>query len=147
MGPKTPRKHSQKILDFGQLAELRSRFPDKKIVQTHGVFDVLHAGHLAYFHSAKSFGDLLVVTITTDRFVNKGPGRPYFTDKVRAMMIAALEDVDFVAISDHPLAVNSIDTLKPHFYVKGPDYRDKTKDVTGGIYQEEAAVEKHGGNA
>ena len=145
MGAKFKGKQKQKILSFEELETLRSRFPDKKIVQCHGVYDVLHAGHLAYFSSAKQFGDILVVTLTTDRYVNKGPGRPYFTGKVRAAMIAALEDVDFVALSDFPTAVPSIDELKPHFYIKGPDYRDKTKDVTGGIYAEEAAAERHGG--
>lgn len=135
----------QKILSFDQLKSVRERFPGKRIVQCHGVYDVLHAGHLAYFRSAKAFGDILVVTITTDGYVNKGPGRPYFTDKVRASMVAALEDIDFVSISDFPTAVASIEALKPNFYVKGPDYRDKTKDVSGGIFAEEAAVERHGG--
>lgn len=135
----------EKVIEFRDLTSLRQRFPKLRLVQCHGVFDVLHAGHLAYFQSAKEFGDLLVVTITTDKFVNKGPGRPYFTDRIRANMIAALEAVDFVAISDHPTAVPAIDGLKPHFYVKGPDYRDKTKDVTGGIFEEERAVERHGG--
>src|SRR5580704_2303381 len=145
MGAKFKGKQKQKILSFEELALLRSRFPNKKIVQCHGVYDVLHAGHLSYFHSAKQFGDILVVTITADAFVNKGPGRPYFTSKVRASMIAALEDIDFVAISDFPTAVPSLEALKPHFYIKGPDYRDKTKDVTGGIYAEEAAAQRHGG--
>lgn len=138
-------KQKRKILDFDGLPSLREKFPDRKIVQCHGVFDVLHAGHLAYFHSAKRSGDLLVVTITADAFVNKGPGRPYFSDRIRAHMIAALEEVDYVAISNFPTAVPSIEKLKPHFYVKGPDYRDKTKDVTGGIFAEEAAVEHYGG--
>lgn len=138
-------KNNQKILSFDELQNLRTRFPGKRLVQCHGVYDILHAGHLAYFHSAKQFGDLLVVTITADAFVNKGPGRPYFTERLRASMVAALEDIDFVAISDFPTAVPSIEQLKPHFYIKGPDYRDKTKDVTGGIYKEEAAVERHGG--
>ncbi len=145
MSSKFKSSQRQKIVSFEELKELRGRYPDQKLVQCHGVYDVLHAGHLAYFHSAKQFGDLLVVTITADQYVNKGPGRPYFTDRVRASMVAALEDVDFVAISDFPTAVPSIEQLKPHFYIKGPDYRDKTKDVTGGIYHEEAAVERHGG--
>ncbi len=142
---RVPNRDRQKILSFNDLKTLRERFPNKKIVQCHGVYDVLHAGHLSYFHSAKQFGDILVVTITSDRYVNKGPGRPYFTAKVRASMIAALEDIDFVAISDFPTAVPSIEQIRPHFYVKGPDYRDKSKDVTGGIYAEEAATERHGG--
>jgi len=145
MNSKNTGKKSHKVINFEDLKTLREKFPNKRIVQCHGVFDVLHAGHVSYFHSAKSFGDLLVVTLTADAFVNKGPGRPYFTARVRASVLAALENVDFVAISEYPTAVPSIEALRPHFYVKGPDYRDKTKDVTGGIYSEEAAVERHGG--
>jgi len=134
-----------KILKESELTELKSRFSDKKIAHCHGVFDVLHAGHLAYLQSAKKFGDLLVVTITADKFVNKGPGRPYFNGVIRSNMLAALEIVDFVAISNYPTAVDLINVVKPDFYVKGPDYRDMTKDPTGAIYLEETAVQKYGG--
>lgn len=145
MAPKFGNRHKHKIINFNDLDSLRSRYPNQKIVHCHGVFDVLHAGHIAYFNSAKAFGDILVVTLTADAHVNKGPGRPHFTAGIRAGMLAAMEDVNFVTISDFPMAVPSIEQLKPHFYVKGPDYRDKTKDITGGIYLEEAAVERHGG--
>jgi rfaE bifunctional protein nucleotidyltransferase chain/domain len=116
-----------------------------KTVLAHGVFDVIHAGHLAYFRAAKKFGDRLVVSVTTDRYVNKGPGRPYFTTAVRADMLKSLSIVDEVIISDSPTAVESINRIKPDFYVKGPDYKDFSKDVTGGILKEKAAVEKHDG--
>lgn len=116
-----------------------------KTVLAHGVFDVLHHGHLAYFRAAKEFGDRLVVSITTDRYVNKGPGRPYFTTALRAEMVKALGVVDEVVISDSPTAVQVIDQVKPDFYVKGPDYLDLTKDPTGEIYNEKKAVESHGG--
>jgi rfaE bifunctional protein nucleotidyltransferase chain/domain len=135
----------KKIIDFAELSALRKRHPGMRIVQAHGVFDVLHAGHLAYFESAKKFGDLLVVTVTADRFVNKGPGRPYFNGNIRANMLAALEVVDYVAINFYPTAVPAIEALKPHFYVKGPDYKVKAKDVSGGIYLEEQAVIRAGG--
>src|SRR5438552_1316084 len=111
---------TKKILDFETLRSLRSRHPQSKIVHGHGVFDVLHAGHLAYLESAKSYGDILVVTITADEFVNKGPGRPHFNGLIRANMIAALEIVDYVAISNFPTAVPLIETIRPNFYVKGP---------------------------
>lgn len=133
-----------KLLDFNELPSLRAK-TGKKIVHCHGVFDILHAGHLAYFQSAKKFGDLLIVTLTADEFVNKGPGRPYFNATIRANMIAALEAVDYVAVSKYPTAVPVIEALKPHFYVKGPDYRDKASDPTGAIFEEEGAAEKHGG--
>lgn len=116
-----------------------------KVVLCHGVFDVLHAGHLAYFKKAKSYGDKLIVSVTADEFVNKGPGRPYFTAKVRAEMLKSLSIVDGVVISNKPTAVETINLVKPDFYVKGPDYKDLAKDVTGEIYNEKAAVEKYGG--
>lgn len=118
---------------------------NKKIVLAHGVFDLLHAGHLAYFRSAKKYGDYLIVSVTSDRFVNKGPGRPYFTAQVRAEMLRSLSMVDEVLINDSPSAVPMIDRVKPQFYVKGPDYKDLTKDVTGEIYNEQRATEEHGG--
>lgn len=117
----------------------------KETVLCHGVFDIIHAGHLAYFKAAKAFGKRLVVSITTDQYVNKGPGRPYFTTTQRAEMLKAMAIIDEVVISDSPTAINVIEQLKPDWYVKGPDYKDLSKDVTGEIYNEKAAVEKHGG--
>ncbi len=139
------RNDTIKILEHAELETLRQRNPHEKIVHCHGVFDVLHGGHLAYFESAKRFGDRLVVTLTADRFVNKGPNRPYFTSMVRARMIAALAVVDNVCVSNFPSASRVIEALKPDFYVKGPDYRDKAADITGAIYDEENAVKAGGG--
>lgn len=116
-----------------------------KTVLCHGVFDVLHAGHLKYFQAAKKFGDKLIVSVTTDEYVNKGPGRPYFTTKLRCEMVKALGVVDEVVISNSPTAVKIIHEIKPDFYVKGPDYKDLNQDVTGEIFNEKQAVETHGG--
>lgn len=116
-----------------------------KKVLAHGVFDVLHSGHLAYFQAAKRYGDWLVVSVTADRFVNKGPGRPYFTAGQRAAMVSALGIVNEVVISDHPTAVEVIEQIRPDYYVKGPDYADPANDVTGGIKAEIEAVKAVGG--
>ena len=125
------------------LARLRAQ--GRRIVHCHGVFDLLHVGHLRYFQEAKAMGDVLVVTLTTDRFVNKGPHRPAFPEQLRAEVLAGLECVDFVAINPHPTAVEAIRLIKPDIYVKGPDYADTSKDVTGKIHEEEAAVKEVGG--
>lgn len=90
-------------------------------------------------------GDLLVVTTTSDQFVNKGPGRPVFTDELRAEAIAALDCVDYVAINNRPMAVEAIKLIKPDFFVKGPDYADPDRDRSGGIILEEEAVRSVGG--
>jgi len=126
-----------------QLQQLRAS--GKKIVHCHGVFDLLHLGHIRYLKEARSFGDILVVTITSDMYVRRGPARPAFSDELRAEAIAAIEVVDFVAINKRPTAIDIIKKLKPDFYVKGPDYKDYTKDVTGNIQSEEDAVKSVGG--
>ena len=38
----------------------------------HGVFDVIHFGHINHLRKAKTFGDILVVSITHDKYVKKG---------------------------------------------------------------------------
>lgn len=130
---------------MAKLFKLGDEIMDDGVVHCHGVFDVLHAGHLEYFKAAKAFGQVLVVTITSDQYVNKGPGRPYFPAETRAAMVAALEIVDYVAISDHPTAIEAIRAIRPAYYVKGPDYKDYSRDVTGEIANEEATVKACGG--
>ena len=125
------------------LASLRSE--GKKIVHCHGVFDLLHIGHIRHFEQAKMLGDVLVVTVTQDKHVNKGPHRPAFPENLRAESIAALDCVDYVAINNWPTSVETIKLLKPDVYAKGSDYRDARKDYTGKITDEEAAVKSVGG--
>lgn len=117
----------------------------KKIVHCHGVFDLVHLGHIRHFNSAKKFGDILIVTSTADRFVKRGPGRPIFRQDLRAESLANLATIDFICIVDSPTASTAIDVIKPDFYVKGPDYVQKDKDVTGKIYEEERIVKRNGG--
>ncbi len=137
----------QKIKSLDELVDIVQRLKQKgkKIAQCHGVFDLLHPGHIRHFEAAKREGDVVIVTITKDRFVNKGPGRPVFNQRLRAESIAALECVDYVAINEWPTATNTIKKLKPDVYVKGSDYLDRKKDVTGEIYNEEAAIRSVGG--
>jgi rfaE bifunctional protein kinase chain/domain/rfaE bifunctional protein nucleotidyltransferase chain/domain len=117
----------------------------KRIVHSHGVFDLLHLGHIRHFEEAKRMGDILVVTITPDEYVNKGPNRPAFPHDVRAEVIASLGMVDFVAVNRWPMSVETIKLLKPDVYVKGQDYKIAEKDVTGGIVPEAEAIRSVGG--
>jgi rfaE bifunctional protein nucleotidyltransferase chain/domain len=109
------------------------------------VFDLVHMGHVRHLEAARSEGDVLVVTLTADRFVNMGPGRPIFGQEMRAEMLAALEYVDYVAVNHAPDAAAVLDAIKPDVYVKGSDYENPEDDITGKINQERAAVERHGG--
>lgn len=137
----------QKILGLAVLSKeiQEQKKLGKKIVHCHGVFDLLHPGHLKHFEEAKTLGDFLVVTVTADRFVNKGPGRPVFSENLRAEALAALSLIDYVAINETPTAVEPIALIQPDFYVKGQDYEAREKDQTGGILKEEAAVLAVGG--
>lgn len=126
-----------------KLAPLRAA--GKKIVQCHGVFDVMHPGHILHFKAAREFGDVLIVTLTPDRYVNKGPGRPVFNERLRMETIAALEYVDLVGLNEWPTAIETLARTRPHVYAKGKDYADPSADVTRKILEEEAAVKAHGG--
>ena len=89
-----------KTLDELAAALERERARGRRVVLCHGVFDLLHPGHIRHLEAARHHGDLLVVTITPDRFVNKGPGRPVFNQRLRAESVAALASVDHVAITE-----------------------------------------------
>jgi len=105
--------------------ELRAR--GKKIVFTNGCFDILHSGHVRYLETAKSFGDVLILGLNSDRSVTalKGKDRPINTQIHRAYILAALEVVDYVVIFDEDTPYNLIKAIKPVTLVKGGDYEDK----------------------
>ena len=116
----------------------------KKIVHCHGVFDLLHIGHIRYLEQAKKMGDILVVTLTPDHFVDKGPHRPAFKNNLRAEAIASLSCVDYVSINSWPTAEETLRLLKPDFYVKGSEFKNLTSDMTGKIAKEEKVAREVG---
>ena len=116
-----------------------------RIVQCHGVFDLLHPGHIRHFAAARNMGDVLVVTITADDFVGKGPGRPAFPQGLRSESLAALSVVDFVAVVYDATALPAIEAVQPDVFVKGKEYEDAKSDPTGMIRQERDMVERCGG--
>ena len=134
-----------KIVDIQKLSEIIKVFKgkSKKIVHCHGCFDLLHPGHIKYFQAAKKMGDILVVTVTPDRYVDKGPGRPVFTESLRAESIAALECVDFVAINEWPTSEETLRLLRPDIYVKGQEF-ENLEDKTGKIQKEFKVVQEIG---
>ena len=142
---RSTKKHAKIQSLVGLTAILRNaQLNGLKIVQAHGVFDLLHVGHIRHLEQAKELGDILVVTITPDRFVNKGPHRPAFTEKLRAHALAALESVDFVAATESPTSVEAIEHLKPNIFVKGTEFKE-FNDMTGAVSQEAEAVKAAGG--
>lgn len=117
----------------------------KKVVLCHGVFDIVHLGHIRHFNQAKEQGDVLITTLTQDKHVKRGPGRPFFNDRLRAETLASLSITDYVSIVDAPTATDFIRKVQPDVYAKGPDYKVKGKDVTGKILEEEEAINSVGG--
>lgn len=117
----------------------------KTIALCHGVFDLVHPGHIIHLEQAKSMADVLVVSITAAKYVRKGPGRPYFDDEMRMKVLAALECVDFVMLSEGYTVDDIVECVEPDIYVKGEEYAKASDDVTGKIEEEKALVEKHGG--
>lgn len=117
----------------------------RRVAHCHGVFDLIHPGHIRHLKAAKALADVLVVTITGDRFVNKGPGRPAFNESLRAEFLASIECIDHIGINQSNNAVELIRTVKPDIYVKGTDYARREDDPTGKIYEEEHAALSVGG--
>ena len=141
---KRERSGSRKIRTLPELTALRERLRDKTIVLCHGAFDLIHMGHILHFEEAASLGDVLVVTITADKFITKKRSVS-FTEEYRMRQVAALEIVDYVALVNDPSAVPALDALEPDVYVKGSEYANLVLDKTANIFREKHIVEAYGG--
>ena len=122
----TSDEHIKTLSEITTLSEeLKAR--GKKIIFTNGCFDILHAGHVRYLETAKSYGDVLILGLNSDRSVTslKGEGRPINTQLDRAYILAALEAVDYVVVFDEDTPYDLIKAVKPHVLVKGGDYEGK----------------------
>jgi rfaE bifunctional protein kinase chain/domain/rfaE bifunctional protein nucleotidyltransferase chain/domain len=137
----------QKILSFAACREVleAARRGGKRLVHCHGTFDLLHPGHLKHLEEAKKHGDLLVVTITSAPFVNKGPGRPVFGDEERAYQLAHLALVDYVVVVPHPHAIEAIEQVRPDIYCKGTEYASPQNETDRRIDEDAEAVGRAGG--
>lgn len=145
--PSAPLPAHAKIKTIDELSEIArvAQARGLRVALCHGVFDLVHLGHIKHIQAARNEGDLVMVTITADRYVNKGPGRPIFPENMRAEMLASLANVDWVGINHTSSAEPVLDTVRPDIYVKGSDYENPEDDVTGKIKSERDAVERHGG--
>jgi rfaE bifunctional protein kinase chain/domain len=134
----------QKIKTREELAKIIGKFPrEKKVVMCHGVFDIVHPGHVRHLIYAKSKADILVASLTCDAHVSKAHFRPYVPEQLRAMNLAALEAVDYVIIDRNKTPLDNILYLQPDYFAKGYEY------VSDGLHpktQEELSVlEMYGG--
>lgn len=134
----------RKIFNLDQLLALRAgaAADGRTVVHCHGCFDIVHPGHIHHLQHARSLGDVLVVTISSDHHVNKGMDRPLIPDDLRAQSLAALECVDWVCVNEYPTAVDLIERLRPDIYVKGREY-ESNHDPR--FLAERETVLRHGG--
>lgn len=117
----------------------------KTIALCHGVFDLVHPGHIIHLQQAKQMADILVVSVTAAEYVRKGPGRPYFNDEMRLKVLEALECVDYVMLSDGYTVDDIVESVEPDLYIKGEEYANESEDITGKMTAERELVERHGG--
>ncbi|MEM8960898.1 MAG: PfkB family carbohydrate kinase [Acidobacteriota bacterium] len=124
---------TEKILAFEDLVERVEslRAAGRRVVLCHGVFDLIHVGHLRYLQAARRLGDTLIVTLTPDRWVDKGPYRPAFDEDLRLEAMAALEVVDLVALNAWPTAEETLRRIRPDVYAKGAEFKNPGDDPTG----------------
>jgi rfaE bifunctional protein kinase chain/domain len=138
------RDYRDKIKTLEELAHaIGSRPREKTVIMCHGMFDVVHPGHLRHLMYAKEKADILIASLTADAYATKAMARPYVPQELRAQNLAAFEIVDYVIIDPHPTPIQHIKVLEPDFFAKGYEY------FAGGIpprTQEEIdTLESYGG--
>src|SRR6202048_3222312 len=103
-------------------AAIGSRPRAKKVIMCHGVFDLVHPGHIRHLLYAKSKADLLVASLTADKHIHKAQYRPFVPQDLRALNLAALEMVDYVIIDDEATPIANLARIQPDFFAKGYEY-------------------------
>jgi rfaE bifunctional protein nucleotidyltransferase chain/domain len=132
------------ILSAGELSSVLTGLRESgvRIGHCHGCFDVVHFGHLIHFAEARSLVDFLIVSITADENIRKGPGRPVFSENRRAYFLSQIRSVDAVMIDRSDTAESVIKLIQPSVYFKGSDYCGK---LTAALEREVALVRSFGG--
>ena len=137
-------RYAHKIKTPEQLRDLIGPMPrEKRAIMCHGVFDVVHPGHLRHLIYAKGQADILIASITADRHITKGVHRPHVPQDLRALNLAAFEMIDYVLIDPNPTPLENIEIIQPDFLAKGYEYN------AGGMPQktadEAATLRTYGG--
>ena len=136
--------YKHKVMRIEELSNtLKSSHSGKTTILCHGVFDVVHPGHLRHLAFAKSKADLLIVSVTSDSHIKKGAYRPHVPENMRALNLAALEMVDFVIVDSNEKPIENINYLKPNFFAKGFEYSNS--NLNPATDEEDLAISKYGG--
>jgi rfaE bifunctional protein kinase chain/domain len=137
-------KYNHKIKTAEELLRVIGRRPRaRKVIMCHGVFDVVHPGHLRHLLYAKGKADLLIASITADIHISKGHNRPHVPQDLRALNLAAFEIVDYVVIDRNPTPIKNIALLQPDFFAKGYEYT--SAGLPPKTHEEVVALQAYGG--
>jgi rfaE bifunctional protein kinase chain/domain len=137
-------RYRHKIKTPTELRELLGAPPrEKKVIMCHGVFDVVHPGHIRHLVYAKSKADILIASLTADRHITKGEHRPHVPQELRALNLAAFEVVDYVVIDRNDKPLENIGIIQPDFFAKGYEYT--ANGVRPATAEEATALSAYGG--
>lgn len=144
MPPSLTERFGHKIKTAEELHAILGPMPrERKAIMCHGVFDVVHPGHVRHMLYAKSKADILIASITADRHIDKGKYRPHVPEDLRAANLAAFEMVDYVVIDPNAKPLGNLSVIQPDFYAKGYEYQ------RGGVHpktaEEMAVLDAYGG--
>lgn len=114
----------KKIITLDRWQQIRKAQSYGKVVFTNGCFDVLHHGHISYLSQARDLGDCLVIGLNSDASVRrlKGANRPINGEQDRALLLAALQFVDYIIFFEEDTPYHLISLIVPDVLVKGGDY-------------------------
>jgi len=128
-----------KILLFDELIEKVRihRQEGKLVVQSHGVFDIIHPGIIKHFNEAKERGDVLIVTVIKDKDVRKGPERPIFQEDLRLENVSSLAQTDYCCLVDDETPFECIKRIKPDYFAKGRKYAERDQSIHSKIFDKE----------
>jgi rfaE bifunctional protein kinase chain/domain len=137
-------KYAHKIKSVDQLVAAVGKRPrERSVVMCHGVFDLVHPGHIRHLLYAKSKADVLVASLTADVHIHKAHYRPFVPQELRALNLAALEMVDYVIIDQDATPVANIARVQPDFFAKGYEYQ--AGSLPPKTQEELATIESYGG--
>src|SRR5580658_1165716 len=136
--------YRRKIKSINELCSaLGPRPRQQSVVMCHGVFDLVHPGHIRHLVYAKEKADILIASLTADAHITKANYRPFVPEDLRALNLAALEMVDYVVIDVNPTPIANLARLQPDFFAKGYEYQ--SEGVHPKTRQEIETIERYGG--
>jgi len=137
-------RYRSKIKTAEELKEILGDPPrEDRVIMCHGVFDVVHPGHVRHLLYAKSKASILIASLTADRHISKGQYRPHVPQDLRALNLAAFEMIDYVLVDHNKTPIDNLKTIQPDFFAKGYEYTEG--ELPPKTQEEKDVVESYGG--